>query len=174
MANSQKLFSHLFVRNLSCKGEWKPKELTKPSSQNSYLLLSGRDHAGMTLTKKEMVEELKIQWKRLWQERVNDKLRAESMATADYCDLFVEKGTVIHAARDFKALNFEEVLEQHQVDNTYLYIPADPKFGGWKKFIKTSITKPQPKRRIRVEPQIEEKREKQHPKKGGRGWLHKH
>jgi hypothetical protein len=52
-----------------------------------------------------MVEQLRLQWKRLWQERLDDKLRAEGMATSDYCDLFIEKGTVIHATRDFNSLS---------------------------------------------------------------------
>ena len=63
---------------------------------------------------KEVVEELKVQWKRLWLERVDDKVRAEGIAVQDYSSLFVDKGTVIHATRDFKALNFKEILEQHQ------------------------------------------------------------
>jgi len=127
----------------------------------------------MSLAQKAMVEELKVQWKRLWQERVDDKLRAEGMAAADYCDLFVEKGTVIHATRDFKALNFKEILEQHQVANADRYISPDPEVGGWNKFIKTSITIQQAKRKRRAESYHEEKREKQQPKKSGRGWLHR-
>lgn len=122
---------------------------------------------------KEMVEALKIQWKRLWQERVDDKLRAEGMATADYVELFVEKGTVIHATRKFKALSFREILEQHQITNAERYIPPSPYIGGWNKFIKTSITNQQPRRKRRADSYIEAKREKQQPKKGGRGWLHK-
>ena len=64
----------------------------------------------MSLHQKELVEELRIQWKRLWQERVDDKVRAEGVATADYCDLFVDQGTIIHATRDFQALNFKKSL----------------------------------------------------------------
>jgi hypothetical protein len=122
---------------------------------------------------KEMVEELKVQWKKLWQERIDDRLRAEGMATANYCDLFVEKGTVIHATRDFKALNFKEILEQHEIINAERYIPPSPQVGGWNKFIKTSITNQQPRRKRRADLYREEMRKKQHPKKGGRGWLHR-
>ena len=39
------------------------------ANKYSHPLLSGRDHAGMSLAQKEMVEALKVQWKRLWQER---------------------------------------------------------------------------------------------------------
>ena len=89
----------------------------------------------MSLTQKEMAEALKIEWKKLWQERVDDKIRAEGIATADYCDLFVEKGTIIHASRDYKALNFKEILKQHQISNVDRFIAPDPQIGGWTKFI---------------------------------------
>jgi hypothetical protein len=138
----------------------------------SYPLLSRRDFVNMSLTQKEMVEALRIQWKKLWQERVDDKLRAEGIATADYCDLFVEKGTIIHATRDFKALNFKEILEQHEIANTDRFIPPNPHIGGWNKFVKTSITNQRPLKKRRNELYCEEKKEKQQPKKGGRGWLH--
>lgn len=127
----------------------------------------------MTL-QKEKVEELRTKWKRLWHERVDDKVRAEGVATADYCDLFVEQGTIIHATRNFKALNFKEILEQHQIENADRFIPPDPQIGGWTKFIKTSITKQPSRRQKRVNFYCTEyNRENQQPKKGGRGWLHK-
>ena len=126
----------------------------------------------MSLTQKEMVEELKIQWKKLWQERVDDKVRAEGIAIDDYSKLFVEKGTIIHATRDFKALNFKEILEQHQIANADRFVPPSPQVGGWTKFIKTNIANPQSRRRKRAELYREAKKEKQQPKKGGRGWLH--
>ena len=126
----------------------------------------------MSLPQKEMVEELRIQWKKLWQERVDDKVRAEGVATANYCDLFVEKGTIIHATRNFKTLNFKEILEQHQVANVDRYIPPNPQIGGWNKFTKVNITNQRPRRKRRAELYCDEKKEKQQPKKGGRGWLH--
>lgn len=126
----------------------------------------------MSLTQKEMVEELKIQWKKLWQERLDDKVRAEGVAIDDYSKLFVEKGTIIHATRDFKALNFKEILEQHEIANAERFVPPSPQVGGWSKFIKTNIANPQSRRRKRAELYCEEKKEKQQPKKGGRGWLH--
>jgi hypothetical protein len=119
-----------------------------------------------------MIEALRIQWKKLWQERVDDKMRAEGVATADYCDLFVEKGTVIHATRNFKALSFREVLEQRQIANVDRYVSPAPHIGGWTKFIKVNITDQRSRKRRRAELYCEEKREKQQPKKGGRGWLH--
>jgi hypothetical protein len=126
----------------------------------------------MSLTTKEIVEELKVQWRSLWQERVDDKIRAEGIAAADYCDLFVEKGTIIHATRNYKALNFKEILEQHQILNADRFIPPSPQVGGWTKFIKTNITSLQPRRKKRAAFYCADKKEKQQPKKGGRGWLH--
>jgi hypothetical protein len=96
------------------------------------------------------------------------------MAAADYFELFVEKGTIIHATRDFKALNFREILEQHEIVNSDRYIPPSPKIGGWSKFIKTSIANQTPRRRKkRADLYRKEIKGKQQPKKGGRGWLHK-
>ena len=126
----------------------------------------------MSLNQKEMVEELKTHWKQLWQERLDDKVRAEGVATNDYAKLFVEKGTIIHATRDFKALNFKEILEQNQIVNADRFIPPSPQVGGWNKFIKTNITSHRQRRNTRASLYREDKKEKQQPKKGGRGWLH--
>ena len=126
----------------------------------------------MSLTQKELVEELKVQWKKLWHERVDDKVRAEGIAVEDYVKLFVEKGTIIHATRAFKALNFKEILEQNQIANAEQFVPPSPLVGGWTKFIRTSITIHRPQRNRRAQLYVEPKKEKQQPKKGGRGWLH--
>jgi hypothetical protein len=126
----------------------------------------------MTSTEKEMVEELKIQWKRLWQERVDDKVRAEGIATDDYSSLFVEKGTIVHATRDYKALSFREILEQNQILNADKFIPPNPQVGGWTKFIKTSITNRRLRKTTRALLYSAVKKEPQQLKKGGRGWLH--
>jgi hypothetical protein len=120
-----------------------------------------------------MVEEIKTQWRRLWQDRVDDKVRAEGIASGDYSRLFVEKGTIIHATRKFKALSFREILEQNQVENTDRFVPPSPHVGGWSKFIKTSIYVGMPQKHKRALVYVEPERVKQQPKKGGRGWLHK-
>jgi hypothetical protein len=52
---------------------------------------------------KEKIQEIGNQWKRLWLERFDDKLRAEGMAMTDYSALFVEKGAIIYA---IKSLGF--------------------------------------------------------------------
>jgi hypothetical protein len=126
----------------------------------------------MSLSEKELVEGLRVQWKRLWAERAEDKVRAEGIAVADYCDLYVEKGTVIHATRDFKTPSFKEILEQHQIANIDRVLPLDPHVGGWTKFIKANISSRKPQRKRRADLFREEKRGEKQPKKGGRGWLH--
>jgi len=119
-----------------------------------------------------MVEELKIQWKKLWQERVDDKVRAEGIAIDDYSKLFVERGTIIHATRDFKALSFREILEQYQIVDVDRFIPPSPYVGGLTKFIKTSIASQRSRKNTRASLYREAEKEKQQSKKGGRGWLH--
>jgi hypothetical protein len=127
----------------------------------------------MVMDQKALVDELKTEWKKLWQERVDDKVRAEGIATHDYSILYVERGTIIHATRDYLALNFKDILQQHQIENAERYIPPSQAVGGWNKFVKTQITK-QPRKRRRAEVYLAEKTERrQQPKKGGRGWLHK-
>ena len=127
----------------------------------------------MSLKQKEFVEELKTEWKMLWQEKHDDKVRAEGVAVKDYNQLFVDKGTVIHATRDFKALNFKEILEEHEVQNAERYIPPSPHFGGWTKFVKLNITSQNMSRKQMAQLCPEEGKEKQQLKKNGRGWLHK-
>ncbi len=128
----------------------------------------------MTLdSQKEIVNELKAQWKKLWQERVDDKVRAEGIAVTDYSRLFVEQGTIIHATRDYKALNFKEILERHKIENAERFIQPDPNVGGWNKFIKTKVVNQKPQKTKRADSYQPAKKEAQQPKKGGRGWLHR-
>lgn len=125
----------------------------------------------MTITQKQLVEDLRVEWKRLWRERLDDKVRAEGIAVDDYDQLFIDRGTIIHATRDYKALNFKDILEEHEVMNAERYIPPDPHVGGWTKFVKTNITSQKSQRKELAELQFE-KKEKQQLKKSGRGWLH--
>jgi hypothetical protein len=127
----------------------------------------------MSLTPKEKVEEIKVQWRSLWHDRFDDKVRAEGIASGDYAWLFVEKGTIIHATRRFKALSFREILEQNQVENSERFVPPSPLVGGWSKFIKTSVYLKVPQVHKRALGYVEPEKERQQPKKGGRGWLHK-
>jgi len=125
---------------------------------------------------KKLVEELKVQWKLLWSERFDDKERAEGISVDDYSLLRVERGTIIHATRDFKALSFKEILEHHMVENPDRFVQPGINVGGWNKFIKKEITNHSPQKSSkRIASYTAEKpgtRVVQQPKKGGRGWLH--
>ena len=126
----------------------------------------------MTDTQKEVVEGLKTEWKKLWQERFDDHERAEGVAVTDYSKLFVDQGTIIHATRDFKALNFKEILERHEIENVDRFVQPNPHVGGWSKFIKTEITGQKLPIKKRAASYCPPKKEVQQTKKGGRGWLH--
>ncbi len=125
------------------------------------------------LAGKELVEELKKEWRALWWERIDDKVRAEGIADKDYGRLFVEKGTVIFATRKFKILSFREILQLHGVVDVDRVVGPSPSVGGWGKFIRTVISSQQQmKRRRRAREYFEGEKQKQQLKKGGRGWLH--
>jgi hypothetical protein len=124
-------------------------------------------------TREEIIDELKTQYKTLWRERIDDKVRAEGVANRDYSMLFVEKGTVIFATRDFKPLNFKEILDQHKVVDAERVVPPSPHVGGWGKFIRTEIASQKRHGRVRRTRQyLDDKKQRQHLKKSGRGWLH--
>jgi hypothetical protein len=125
------------------------------------------------LATKELVEELRKEWKTLWRERIDDKVRAEGIADKDYTMLFMERGTVIFATRKFKMLSFREILQLHGLVDVDRVIGPHPSVGGWGKFIRTFIASQQSsKRKKRAQQYFEEERRKQQLKKGGRGWLH--
>ncbi len=140
----------------------------------SDLFLFGGICSDMTLAQKEMVDQLKVQWKQLWRERIDDKVKAEGIAVTDYSKLFVEQGTIIHATRDYKPLNFKEILERNKIENSEDYIQPSPQVGGWTKFIKTQITSQKSVRKKRAATyHSEAEKIVLQPKKGGRGWLHR-
>jgi hypothetical protein len=126
-----------------------------------------------TLEWKELVEELKRQWGTLWRERIDDKERAEGIANRDYEKLFVERGLVVVATRNFKPLSFAEVLERHKPSGMLGGIPPSPSVGGWGKFARNVLSKEKKfTKKMRPAPPEPEPDRKQQLKKGGRGWLH--
>ena len=146
--------------------------------QYSYLLHVRRDYLDLTInnkiiSEKEVINELREQWRQLWNKRRDDSLKAESIATQTYPSLFVERGTVIHASRDFKPLSFKEILSLHQIDKYGRYLPLTPEIGGWGKFVKTHINtqkKPLQKHKL-IRHELKKERTKSNKKKSG--WLHK-
>jgi hypothetical protein len=117
------------------------------------------------------VEEIKSQWKRMWRERIDDRVRAEGVACENYDKLFVERGTVVLATRDFKLSTLKEILELHKVANAERLVPPSPNIGGWGKFVRTHISGRRPAS-TRVREFESDEKKPQQLKKGGRGWLH--
>ena len=120
-----------------------------------------------------LIDEVKVQWKSLWRERIDDKVRAEGIANKDYSMLFVEKGLVIFATKDFKALNFRDILTCHKVADVDRVVPPSAQVGGWGKFIRSVISSQRSSDRVKeARQQLEREKQRQQLKKGGRGWLH--
>jgi hypothetical protein len=124
------------------------------------------------IEKKELMDELKEQWKTLWHNRLDDRVRAEGIADRDYSLLLIERGTVIIATRKFRIPDFYEILEHHRSPIDGKPIPPNPSVGGWGKFMRTALTSNNRKRSRRQAPLKAESYASQQLKKGGRGWLH--
>ena len=144
-------------------------------------LPSGRDCIADAGDWKSFVGVLRCQWRLLWKERIDDKVRAEGIARKDFELLFLDQGTVITATRFFKAPAFRKILEKYEApyEVKVKQERPPPSVGGWRKFgreIAASQRKKSDGRR-RMWPIIEGKDGKgrnQPLKKGGRGWLHFH
>jgi hypothetical protein len=119
---------------------------------------------------KDFVDELRTDWKDLWQNRLDDKLRAEGIAKKDYFKLFVERGTVIMATRDFKPLDFFDIVQTYLEFDADKFVPPNSTIGGWGKFIRNNMRKQ--KKSTRLAPPKPTSKKGQQQKKGGRGWLH--
>ena len=114
------------------------------------------------------VEDVRGEWRCMWKERIDDHVRAEGIAGRDYEKLFVERGTVVLATRNFKFLTLKGILEQHKIVNADRFVPANPYTGGWRRFGRAYAYK-----RLNVGAPEKAVLDKQRQlKKGGRGWLH--
>ena len=122
---------------------------------------------------KVFVDELRNDWKGLWRNRIDDKVRAEGIAKQDYSKLFVERGTVIMATRDYKPLEFFDIVQQHLSFDAEKAVPPNSTIGGWGKFIRSKIRKQRNATR-RFAPPKPARKKGQQLKKGGKGWLHRH
>ena len=123
-------------------------------------------------TSRAKAEEIKAEWKLLWQSRIDDKVRAEGMADRCFSLLSVERGTVISATRDFKELNFKAILRSYDVLNVEQVVGPHPSVGGYTKFARTVLNKQTRVQQFRAEKQPEHQGKNLQLKKGGRGWLH--
>ena len=120
---------------------------------------------------KEFVDELRTDWKHLWLNRLDDKVRAEGIAKQDYSKLFVERGTVIMATRNYKPLDFFDIVKEYLEFDAEKAVPINSTIGGWGKFIRNNIRKQRNTTR-RFSPPKPTRKKGQQQKKGGRGWLH--
>ena len=139
----------------------------------SHPLLSGRDQAVETSNQRQLITKMKIEWKSLWKERINDKTRAEGIANKNYTTLFVERGTVVNATRNFKPPNFNEILKQHKHVGASKTPLLNHHKGGWGKFIRSAIASrfnPSRKGKTLL---FNKKPTRQHQlKKKDKGWVH--
>jgi hypothetical protein len=119
-----------------------------------------------------IVDDVKKEWKLLWRNRIDDKVRAEGIANQEYSLLFVERATVIIATRDFKPLDLKDILHLHKIQHCEQIIPPHPSVGGWGKFAR-DVLKKQRRARKWMDPAPRRSHKKNlQLKKGGRGWLH--
>ena len=68
-------------------------------------------------SQKKFVDSLKSEWNLMWIERFNDKPKAEGVSMDNYLNVGVERGTIIHATRDFKALTSRIYLSSIKSSN---------------------------------------------------------
>jgi len=118
---------------------------------------------------KKLFQEIKDEWKELYETRFDDKLLAEGISTKEFKRLFVDKGEVIAAYRSYKPLSFRDILEENIPSNLINRMYPDPVVGGWHKFSKTHFQARNIKRKI---PKIKCDMGQQQ-RKGGSGWLNR-
>jgi hypothetical protein len=119
----------------------------------------------------DFMRRLKEEWRLLWMERFDDRVRAEGVSVRDYPLLLMDRGFIIFASRDAKSPSFSEIVE-FWASQGLVYAP-DPTVGGWGKFVKNFIVRTSDKRRkVDSYKSSDKSRKKQQLKKGGRGWLH--
>ncbi len=142
---------------------------------DSRPLPSGRDHTVNSMKEwRKFVKELKEKWRELWRDRIDDRVRAEGIADKDYSVLFVERGLIILATRDYKPLNFREIVEEYMTSEDYNAVSPSPSVGGWGKFVRDVLGRQNRyTRRRRPKPAKPSLPEDRQLKKGGRGWIHR-
>ncbi len=114
---------------------------------------------------------VKEEWRSMWRERYDDRIKAEGIAIKDYSLLFMERGYVVFASREAKLPNLSEIMD-YWASEGKIYAP-NPSEGGWGKFVQTHLRRDTHSRARTFRGQVaEEKKVKSQLKKGGRGWLH--
>ncbi len=118
---------------------------------------------------KELRRWLKIEWADLWKSKQDDEIRAEGFSLKDYSLLFVDRGEIVHATRDYKPLSFREILEKHVGSEDASRVDLDPQVGGWRKFARQNFPVKREEKVKRKAPGIKHDLS-QHQRKGGRGF----
>ena len=124
---------------------------------------------------RELVTGLREEWRLMWRHRVDDRVRAEGIADKTYERLFVDRGLILVATRDFKPPEFQDILEKHLSPEMAESINPSPARGGVRKFIREYIavqTRPGSRRKEETRAELENMKRQQQLKHGGRGWLH--
>jgi hypothetical protein len=136
-------------------------------------ITEGQD-SGKYATNPVSVQDVRNEWRLLWTKYIDDKLRAEGVANQDYSMLFVERGTVIVATKDYRPLNFKEILQLHEQQYGKRLTFPHPSEGGYTKFARNVLNKQKRNREWSPNKLIDNstKRKKLPKKKGKRGWLH--
>jgi hypothetical protein len=129
-----------------------------------FYMLEGWERAN------ELRQELKNEWAMLWKTKYDDRVKAEDVSSKEFERLFVVRGEIIQATRDYKPLSFREILNRNLGTNLAERINPDPSVGGWHKFARDHLQKPHSKRRKLPKVKFDSS---QHQKKDCRGWLNK-
>lgn len=121
--------------------------------------------------------DLRKEWKLMWKSRIDDETRAEGIADKSYERLFVDRGLILYATKDYAPPDFREILTKHLTPEETDRVNPNPVNGGIRKFIKDHITHSRNmnyKTKLLEETRAELKKMKknQQPKHGGKGWLH--
>ena len=95
-------------------------------------------------------QRIRLEWRDLWKQRIEDKLTAEDVASKNYELLFVDKGTVIKASRDYKPPNLKEIMERNEKVLNIRLIYPDRHVGGWRKFSREVLSKQPRWQRVRT------------------------
>ena len=121
---------------------------------------------------KEFRRWLKIEWADLWKYKQDDEVKAEGISVKDYSLLYVDRGEIIHATRDYKPLSFREILEKHVGSEDASRVDLDPQVGGWRKFARQNFPAKKEKNVKKKEPGIKFDLSQQQ-RRGGAGWRNK-
>lgn len=135
-------------------------------------LPSGRDCAEDFMEWRNFVSDLKVEWRSLWRTRIDDRVRAEGIASKDFLKLFIDKGTVILATKDCRPPNFHEILRYYMPEAFAECFNVTPCIGGWRKFIREFMRGHIKEEQIKNSPKKPKKTVNLQKRKGGRGWLH--